>query len=113
MNCIFCKIADKKIPANIVFEDNDVIAFEDVNLQAPVHILIIPKQHIAKFQDISSENSAIIMKMFAVIPKLALNQGIELCGYRIVINNGKDGGQEVEHLHIHLLGGRQMLWPPG
>ena len=126
MDCIFCKIANKQIPSNIVFEDDNIIAFEDVKPQAPIHILIIPKQHIEKFQDISFKDedllekdkelltgSTLIMKMMGVIPNLALTKGIDLSGYRVVINNGKDAGQEVSHLHIHLLGGRQMQWPPG
>jgi len=113
MDCIFCKIINKQIKANIVFEDNDVLAFEDTNPQAPMHILIIPKQHIKKMQDISDQENIVLMKMLAVVPKIALDKSIDLSGYRVVINNGKDAGAEVDHLHIHLLGGRHLQWPPG
>lgn len=112
MNCIFCKIAAKEIPSNLVYEDEQVCAFYDLDPQAPVHVLIIPKAHIASAQEITPENSAAVAHIFEVAAKLAADLGLEN-GFRIVNNCGKDGQQTVQHLHFHLLGGRQMQWPPG
>ncbi|MBC8532880.1 histidine triad nucleotide-binding protein [Yeguia hominis] len=112
MDCIFCKIAAKEIPSNLVYEDEQVCAFYDLDPQAPVHVLIIPKAHIASAQEITPENSAAVAHIFEVAAKLAADLGLEN-GFRIVNNCGKDGQQTVQHLHFHLLGGRQMQWPPG
>lgn len=112
MDCIFCKIAAKEIPSNLVYEDEQVCAFYDLDPQAPVHVLIIPKAHIASVQEITPENSAAVAHIFEVAAKLAADLGLEN-GFRIVNNCGKDGQQTVQHLHFHLLGGRQMQWPPG
>ena len=112
MDCIFCKIAAKEIPSNLVYEDEQVCAFYDLDPQAPVHVLIIPKAHIASAQEITPENSAGVAHVFEVAAKLAADLGLEN-GFRIVNNCGKDGQQTVQHLHFHLLGGRQMQWPPG
>ena len=112
MDCIFCKIAAKEIPSNLVYEDEQVCAFYDLDPQAPVHVLIIPKAHIASAQEITPENSAAVAHIFEVAAKLAADLGLEN-GFRIVNNCGKDGQQTVHHLHFHLLGGRQMQWPPG
>lgn len=112
MDCIFCKIAAKEIPSNLVYEDEQVCAFYDLDPQAPVHVLIIPKAHIASAQEITPENSAVVAHVFEVAAKLAADLGLEN-GFRIVNNCGKDGQQTVQHLHFHLLGGRQMQWPPG
>ena len=112
MDCIFCKIAAKEIPSNLVYEDEQVCAFYDLDPQAPVHVLIIPKAHIASAQEITPENSAVVAHIFEVAAKLAADLGLEN-GFRIVNNCGKDGQQTVQHLHFHLLGGRQMQWPPG
>ena len=112
MDCIFCKIAAKEIPSNLVYEDEQVCAFYDLDPQAPVHVLIIPKAHIASAQEITPENSAAVAHVFEVAAKLAADLGLEN-GFRIVNNCGKDGQQTVQHLHFHLLGGRQMQWPPG
>lgn len=112
MSCIFCKIADGSIPSNKVYEDDRVLAFYDLEPQAPVHVLIIPKQHITSVNDITEENSGIIAYIFEIAAKLAKELDLKN-GYRIVNNCGEDGGQSVQHLHFHLLGGRSMKWPPG
>ncbi|MBZ0180645.1 MAG: histidine triad nucleotide-binding protein [Melioribacteraceae bacterium] len=111
---IFSKIINKEIPADIVYESNDILAFRDINPQAPVHILIIPKIEIPKISDVNSaEHGIIIAKMIDVANELAIKENISDDGFRLVFNCGKNGGQEVYHLHLHLLGGRQMKWPPG
>ena len=112
MECIFCKIVNSEIPCNKVCEDEKVLAFYDLDPQAPKHVLIIPKEHISSINDINSENSDIISHIFETIKILA--EKLELVdGYRVVSNCGEDGGQTVKHLHFHLLGGRTMQWPPG
>lgn len=114
MSTIFKKIIDKEIPADIVFETDDILAFRDINPQAPVHILIIPKVEIARITDLnSSEHSELLGKMFDAVNEIAKQEGIYDSGFRTVFNCGNDGGQEVEHLHLHLLGGRKMTWPAG
>ncbi|MBN8546021.1 MAG: histidine triad nucleotide-binding protein [Ignavibacteria bacterium] len=111
---IFSKIIRKEIPANIVFENDEVLAFKDINPKAPVHILIIPKLEIDKIQNFDlPKNPELLASLFDAAQKIAVSEGIDKSGYRLVINNGDDGGQEVHHLHIHLLGGRKMTWPPG
>jgi len=112
-NCIFCKIANKKIDGDIVYEDETVVAFNDINPQAPVHILVIPKKHIEKISDITKENSFIIENLVNVANIIARDKDLLVRGYRLVINCGKDAGQAVFHLHLHLLGGRIFNWPPG
>lgn len=111
--CIFCKIANGEIPANKVYEDDKVIAFNDLNPQSPTHIIIIPKEHIPSANNIDENNSHIIGHIFVVINKIAKEKGLSNQGYRVVSNCGEFGGQSVEHLHFHLLGGRQLQWPPG
>jgi histidine triad (HIT) family protein len=114
MSTIFSKIINKEIPADIVFESNTILAFKDIRPQAPVHILIIPKTEIPKVTDIKgNEHSALLGEMFDVANKLAKDFKIANNGFRLVLNCGNDGGQEVYHLHMHLLGGRHMQWPPG
>ena len=111
---IFSRIIRKEIPANIVFENDEVLAFRDINPKAPVHILIIPKLEIDKIQNFDlPKNPELLASLFDAAQKIAVSEGIDKSGYRLVINNGDDGGQEVHHLHIHLLGGRKMTWPPG
>jgi len=111
---IFSKIIRKEIPANIVFENDEVLAFRDINPKAPVHILIIPKLEIDKIQNFDlPKNPELLASLFDAAQKIAVSEGVDKSGYRLVINNGDDGGQEVHHLHIHLLGGRKMTWPPG
>lgn len=112
MDCIFCKIAKGEIPSNKVYEDDQVLAFYDLDPQAPVHILLIPKEHIGSAMEITPENSSVIGHIFEVAAKLAGELSLEN-GFRLVNNCGKDGQQTVQHLHIHLLGGRSMTWPPG
>jgi histidine triad (HIT) family protein len=112
MDCVFCKIAKGEIPCRKAYEDDKVLAFYDLEPQAPVHILIIPKEHIASAAEITPKNSAIVAHIYEVAARLAAEQRLD-GGFRIVCNAGKDGGQTVPHLHFHLLGGRSMKWPPG
>jgi histidine triad (HIT) family protein len=111
-NCLFCKIATKKIPAKLVFEDDQVFAFEDISPQAPTHILVCPKKHFAALHDAAPEDQALLGKLLSVVAKLATERNLQ-SGYRTVINNGSGAGQSVFHLHLHLLGGRNFQWPPG
>ncbi|MDR0315014.1 MAG: histidine triad nucleotide-binding protein [Oscillospiraceae bacterium] len=113
MDCIFCKIADGEIPSTKVYEDDEVLAFLDLSPVSPVHILIIPKEHIQSAYQVDCSNADIVAKIFCVAAKLAKEQGICESGYRIVTNVGKSGGQTVNHLHFHLIGGRDFSWPPG
>lgn len=112
MDCIFCKIAQNEIPSKKIYEDEEFLAFNDLEPQAPVHVLIIPKMHIKSADEITNENRDVVGKIFMIASKIAKEQGLEN-GYRIVNNCGKDGGQTVQHLHFHLLGGRKMNWPAG
>ena len=112
MDCVFCKIASGEIPSKKAYEDDKICAFYDLDPQAPVHILIIPKEHIASAREITPENSGIVAHIFEVAEKLAEENHLDN-GFRIVNNCGEDGGQTVQHLHFHLLGGRSMKWPPG
>lgn len=111
--CVFCKIIDKKIPSDILYEDDRVIAFQDLNPKAPVHILVIPKEHIESTNDLDEGDADIVGHIFLVAKKLAKEFGIDKDGYRIVNNCGEFGGQTVSHIHFHILGGRQLMWPPG
>ena len=108
MDCIFCKIAEGEIPSDTVYQDEEIIAFRDINPQAPVHIVIIPRRHIASLSDLSESDSALVGRMVAAANRLAEEEGITEKGYRVVINCGKEGGQLVPHLHLHLVGGRQL-----
>ena len=110
---IFGKIIRKEIPAELLHEDDLSLAFKDVAPQAPVHFLVIPKQPIAMLQDVEEGDAALMGHLMVVAKKVAKAQGLEEGGYRLVINNGKDGAQSVYHIHLHILGGRQMTWPPG
>ncbi len=112
MDCLFCKIANGEIPSNKVYEDEKVYAFYDIDPQAPVHFLVIPKEHIASADSINSTNSSIISHIFEVIAEIAKELNLEN-GYRIVTNVGEDGGQSVKHLHFHVLAKRSLAWPPG
>ncbi len=113
MDCLFCKLVARDIPADIVFEDDDVIAFRDIAPQAPTHILIIPKRHISTLNDLSEEDCALVGRLQFTAQKIAKEIGIADDGYRVVMNCNEDGGQTVYHIHMHLLGGREMSWPPG
>ena len=115
-NCLFCKIAAKKIPSTIVFEDDDLLAFKDINPAAPVHLLVIPKIHVATLSECNESHTALLGKMLALAPKLAAEHGCAVTrdadgsahgGYKTLINSGPDGGQEVYHLHLHMIGGPQ------
>jgi histidine triad (HIT) family protein len=112
-NCLFCKIAEGNIPAKIVYQDEDVVAFEDINPQAPHHILLISRRHIASMADLTPEDGPLLGILFSVAAKLAHKLGLAERGYRFVSNVGPDAGQSVFHLHFHLLGGRKFGWPPG
>jgi histidine triad (HIT) family protein len=111
-NCLFCNIGAKKIPAKMVYEDDEVFAFEDVNPQSPTHVLICPRKHFATLHDATAEDQAVLGKLQLVAGKLAMERHL-LPGYRTVFNNGSGAGQSVLHLHLHLLGGRTFRWPPG
>lgn len=111
-DCLFCKIAAKRIPSKIVYEDADIFAFEDISPQAPTHILLCPRKHFVSLDDAQAEDQALIGKLHLVAAQLARERNL-LAGYRTVFNNGSGAGQSVFHLHLHLLGGRQFRWPPG
>lgn len=113
MTCLFCKIAAKEIPSKIEYEDDQVIAFHDINPVAPVHVLVVPKKHIRDLSALTEEDSTLVAHIHLVAAKLAANLGIADQGYRVVNNCGDFGGQTIPHLHFHLLGGRQLQWPPG
>jgi histidine triad (HIT) family protein len=110
--CLFCKIAAKQIPSKIVYEDDDIFAFEDIGPQAPTHILICPRKHLASLNEATLEDQALLGKLQLVAADLARKLNL-LEGYRTVLNNGRGAGQSVFHLHLHLLGGRAFRWPPG
>lgn len=112
MDCVFCKIASGEIPAKKAFENDKVLAFYDLSPQAPVHILVIPKEHIQSAADISSENSGLVAAVFEAVAALAAERNLSE-GFRVVTNSGAKAGQSVGHLHFHLLGGRDFTWPPG
>jgi histidine triad (HIT) family protein len=113
MNCIFCKVVDKSLDAKLIFEDDEVLAFRDISPQTPDHILIIPKKHITSLNHTQTEDVPILGKLLKTSQMLANSLGHSDLGYRVVINTGSNGGQTVEHLHLHLLAGRIMSWPPG
>ncbi len=112
-NCIFCKIIAKKIPSKTVYEDNLVTAFEDVNPQAPVHMLVVPKKHIPEIHSMTEIDRELVGHLFFTAKKIAEEKGLDSKGYRLVINNGSGAGQTVFHVHLHLLSGRHFSWPPG
>jgi histidine triad (HIT) family protein len=111
-DCLFCKIGDKKIPAKLVYEDDEIFAFEDIQPQAPCHVLICPRNHLASLSDATAGDAAMLGKLQLVAAKLAKERNLTE-GYRTVFNNGRGAGQSVFHLHLHLLGGREFRWPPG
>lgn len=112
-DCIFCKIAAKELPAKVIYEDEHMIAFPDINPAAPIHVLVIPKKHIANLLEMQPEDVALVAHIMATIPKIADQQGLADEGFRLVVNTKDNGGQTVHHLHWHILGGRFMTWPPG
>lgn len=112
--CLFCKIVAKQIPAKILFEDDDVLAFHDINPVAPTHVLVIPKAHIASLSDAKPEHEALLGKLLLATARAAEQTGLpQGGGYRVVANTGPNAGQSVFHVHLHVLGGRAMAWPPG
>jgi histidine triad (HIT) family protein len=112
-DCLFCRIVEKKIPAKLVHEDPELMAFEDINPQAPVHLLIVPRRHIASLNDAAAGDAALLGGLMLMARRLARDRGIEGSGYRVVVNTMGGAGQSVFHVHLHLLGGRPMNWPPG
>ncbi|MDO5047286.1 MAG: histidine triad nucleotide-binding protein [Anaerococcus sp.] len=113
MDCVFCKIIEKEIPSDIIYEDENLIAFNDLDPQAPIHFLVIPKKHIQSLATLEEDDLDLIGKIFEAIKNLASQMGISEKGYRVVTNVGEDGGQSVGHLHFHVLGKRAFKWPPG
>ncbi|BCV25645.1 histidine triad nucleotide-binding protein [Gelria sp. Kuro-4] len=112
-DCIFCKIAVKEIPADLIYEDENLVAFNDINPQAPVHFLVVPKKHIVNLLELGPADAGLLAQVHRVIVSLARKRGIADAGFRVVINTKENGGQTVPHLHFHVLGGRFMDWPPG
>src|SRR5437660_261607 len=112
-DCLFCKIIDRRLPASLVYEDDRVIAFNDIKPQAPTHVLIVPKRHVATLNDISVEDDQLMGELIRRAAAIAKERGLSAGGYRTVFNTNRDAGQTVFHIHLHLLGGRTMTWPPG
>ncbi len=112
-DCIFCKIANGEIPAELIYDDEDVVAFHDLNPKAPVHVLVIPRTHVATLNDLAPEQDALVARMYRAAIELAKQLGVAEAGYRTVFNCNASAGQSVFHIHLHLLAGRQMSWPPG
>lgn len=111
--CIFCKIIEKRIPARILYEDADILAFEDIRPQAPVHALVIPKTHYASLNDVPEDKLPLLGACLLRAREIARDRGVGESGFRIVLNTARDSGQDVFHIHFHILGGRRMTWPPG
>ena len=113
MDCIFCNIINIEIPAKVAYEDDNVVAFHDINPQAPIHLLIVPKKHITSVMEIDDEENLLLGDIILTAQNLARENNLDKKGFRIVVNTGEEGGQTVNHLHFHLLGGRFLTWPPG
>jgi histidine triad (HIT) family protein len=111
--CVFCGLVSKLLPARIIFEDDEVMAFDDLRPQAPVHALIIPKRHLASLNEADDESQALLGRLLLKAREVARLKGVDRSGYRVVINAGPDSGQDIFHLHVHVLGGRRFSWPPG
>ncbi len=111
--CLFCKIANKEIPSKMVLEDEDVYAFHDINPGAPVHVLVVPKRHVQGMGQVNASDEAMLGKLLLAAKRVAEQLGIAESGFRTVINNGPNAGQSVFHLHVHVIGGRALAWPPG
>ncbi len=112
-DCLFCKIVDGDIPADIVFESESALAFRDINPKAPTHVLIIPRRHISTINDIEPDDESLVGSLFSAARKIAADDGLDEDGYRVVMNCNEAAGQSVFHIHLHLLGGRTLKWPPG
>jgi histidine triad (HIT) family protein len=113
MDCLFCKIVGREVPASIVYEDDRVIAFNDIKPQAPTHVLVVPKRHIESLNELQQDDDEIVGELIRRAAAIAKEQGVSADGFRTVFNTNRDGGQTVFHIHVHLLGGRRMQWPPG
>ncbi len=113
MDCLFCRIIKREIPASIVYEDDRVLAFNDINPQGPTHILVVPKKHIATLNDLQAGDDAIVGEVVRRAASLAAERGIAASGYRALFNTNREAGQTVFHIHLHLIGGRSLAWPPG
>ena len=113
MTCIFCKIVAGEIPSKIVYKDEEIVAFDDISPKAPTHVIIIPTRHIKKVSDLTPEDACLAGRLIVVANQIAQERGLVKNGFRLVFNCGPDAGQAVEHIHLHLLGGRKMEWPPG
>jgi len=111
--CLFCKIVAREIPAYVVYEDDELLAFNDITPQAPTHVLIVPRQHVATLNDLQRDHDALVGAMVRRAAAIAQERGLDASGYRTVFNTNRDAGQTVFHIHLHLLGGRSMTWPPG
>ena len=112
-DCLFCKIVKREVPASIVYEDDRVLAFNDINPQAPTHILVIPKQHVATLNELSPDHDAMIGELVRRAAAIAKDRGLSAGGFRTVFNTNREAGQTVFHVHLHLIGGRRLTWPPG
>jgi histidine triad (HIT) family protein len=112
-DCLFCKIAEGKIPSKKVHEDDEIVAFRDINPQAPTHILVVPRKHVPSLNELAAEDAALVGKLHLVAARLAAAEGIAQRGYRTLFNTNADAGQTVFHIHLHLVGGRPLGWPPG
>ena len=112
-DCLFCKIAAKEIESSVVYEDDELFAFRDISPQAPVHVLIVPKRHIAGVTGLAESDEALVGRVFTVAQEIARRESVVQCGFRVVVNSGPDAGQAVDHIHFHLLAGRKLTWPPG
>ena len=110
-DCLFCKISSGQVPSKVVLQDDEMFAFEDINPQAPVHVLVVPKRHVGGLND--AGDRTLLGRLLETAARVAKKKGIAESGYRVVANSGREGGQTVFHLHVHVLGGRQMTWPPG
>jgi len=112
-SCIFCRIIEGSIPAKMVYQDEHTFAFDDVNPQAPVHTLVVPRRHVESVKDLDESDQALMARLLLTCTRVAKDKGLSERGFRLVANTGRDGGQTVFHLHFHVMGGRQMTWPPG
>jgi len=112
-DCLFCRIAEGEISADVIHEDDQVVAFRDINPQAPTHVLVIPREHVASVDDLEEEHAELVGRLFLAAREIARDEGLDDGGYRLVVNTGAGAGQSVFHIHLHLLGGRAMKWPPG
>jgi histidine triad (HIT) family protein len=112
-HCLFCKIINREIPGRIVFEDDRIVAFEDINPQAPTHVLVVPKRHIDTLNDLQADDDQLVGELVRRAAAIAKERGMAASGFRTVFNTNRDGGQTVGHIHLHLLGGRSLGWPPG